>query len=54
MSVANVTLACLGLTKDSMEAERAELIAIILNDAATMHPQHLKHRSMIDWYIYRK
>ena len=34
---AAVTLVCFGLTTDSIEAERAELIAIILNVAATMH-----------------
>ena len=28
---------CFGLTADSMEAERAQLIAIILNVVATMH-----------------
>ena len=37
ISLSTVTLACFGLTTDSMEGERAEHIAIILNVAATMH-----------------
>ena len=49
---AAVNLVCFGLTIDSTEAERAELIAIISSVAAAMHhplhPQHL-HRSMKDW-----
>ena len=48
---AAVVPVCFGLTTDSMEAERVELI---LNVAATyipLHPQHLKHLSMNDWSI---
>ena len=37
ISAAAVTVVCFGLTTDKMEAERAELIAIISNVAATMH-----------------
>ena len=37
ISTAAVTVACLGLTADSTEAEGAELIAILFNVAATMH-----------------
>ena len=37
ISAAAVILACFGLTTESTEAERAELILIILNVAATIH-----------------
>ena len=37
ISAAADTVVCFGLTVDSTEAERAELIAIILNVTATMH-----------------
>ena len=37
ISAATDTIVCFGLTADSTEAERAELIAIILNVTATMH-----------------
>ena len=37
ISAAADTVVCFGLTADSTEAERAELIAIILNVTATMH-----------------
>ena len=35
LSAAVVTVVCFGLTRDKIEAERAELIAIILNVAKT-------------------
>jgi hypothetical protein len=41
ISVAAVTVVCLDLTIDKMEAEWAELIAIILNVAKMMH--HVFH-----------
>ena len=37
ISVGAVTVVCFGLTTDKLEAERAELIAIILNLAKMMH-----------------
>jgi hypothetical protein len=37
ISAAGVTLVCFGSTTDSMEEDRAELIAIILNVAATLY-----------------
>jgi len=37
ISAAVVPVVCFGFTADGMEAERAELTAIILNVAATMH-----------------
>ena len=37
MSAAAVIVVCFGLTADSTEVEGAELTAIILNVAATMH-----------------
>jgi len=37
ISAAAVTVVGFGLTTDSTKAEQAELIAIILNVAATMH-----------------
>ena len=37
ISAASVTVVCFGLTTDSMEVERAELMAIFLNVAAKMH-----------------
>ena len=37
ISAASVTVVCFGLTTDSMEVERAELMANFLNVAAKMH-----------------
>ena len=37
ISAAAVTVVCFGLTTDSMDAEWAEFIVMILNVAATMH-----------------
>ena len=37
ISVATVTVVCFDLTINKMEADRAELIAIILNVAKMMH-----------------
>ena len=53
ISVAAVTVVCFDLTKDKMEAERAELIAIILNVAKMIQIfrciHKIENRSMKDW-----
>ena len=52
IGAAAVTLVCFGLTTDGIEAERAELIAIIFKVAATMlhiHSTYKKHWEKMQW-----